>query len=401
MTDLAGRVNTPISTKELERRWVAVRAAMAEHKIDVLLMQNNNDFMGGYVKYFTDVPALTGYPITVIFPRDDLMTVIAQGDFGMERTLSAAGDGVYRGVQKIVGAPYFASAHYTWAYDAELAEKALESFAGGTIGLVGLATLPMSMIDRLRKGRLSNAQFVDASDLVDQIKCIKSEEELSFIRRTAALQDRAIEAAFKAVKPGKREIEIAAVAEHVILDSGGEQALLLTCSHAVGEPLYWDHRHIQNRVLRAGDMFSLLVETNGPGGFYTEISRTCVLGKATPAMKDEFAFLLEARKFTLERLKPGADCKEIWDAYNAFLRQHGKPEEHRLYCHGQGYDLVERPLVRKDEPMRIHKNMNLTCHPTWISSGIFNTICDNFLIGESGVTGRIHKAPERLIEVAA
>ncbi len=399
MSDFAQRVNTPISTKELERRWTAVRAVMAEQRIDVLLMQNNNDFMGGYVKYFSDVPCLYGYPVTVAFPKDDLMTVIMQGDFGMERNLPPEGDGVYRGVKKIVGAPYFASAHFTWGYDAALAETALEPYARGTIGLVGLATLPISMLDRLRKGRFSNAKFVDATELVDQIKCIKSDEELSFIRRTAALQDAAIEAAFKAVKPGKRDIEIAAIAEQVVLNGGGEQALLLTCSHAPGEPLYWCHRHLQNRVLREGDMFSLLTETNGPGGFYTEISRTAVLGKATQTMKDEFAFLLEARNFTLERLKPGTSCKEIWDSYNQFLERNGRPEEHRLYCHGQGYDLVERPLVRKDEPLRIHKNMNLTCHPTWIRSGIFNTICDNYLIGENGVTGRIHKYPEILIEL--
>ena len=71
------RINHPISTAELERRWAAVRAAMAEHTIDALLMQSNNDWMGGYVKYFTDVPATNGYPVTVVFPKDERMTVIA------------------------------------------------------------------------------------------------------------------------------------------------------------------------------------------------------------------------------------------------------------------------------------------------------------------------------------
>ena len=47
-----------------------------------LLMQNNNDHMGGYVKYFTDLPATNGYPLTVVFPRDDLMTLVSQGPFG-------------------------------------------------------------------------------------------------------------------------------------------------------------------------------------------------------------------------------------------------------------------------------------------------------------------------------
>ena len=78
---LSERLQTPISTAELERRWNAVRAAMKREKVDVLLMQNNNDHMGGYVKYFTDMPATNGYPNTVIFPADDEMTVVCQGPF--------------------------------------------------------------------------------------------------------------------------------------------------------------------------------------------------------------------------------------------------------------------------------------------------------------------------------
>ena len=79
MEQLSERLQTPISTAELERRWAAVRAAMERDKIDVLLMQNNSDQMGGYVKYFTDLPATNGYPLTVVFPRDDLMTLVSQG----------------------------------------------------------------------------------------------------------------------------------------------------------------------------------------------------------------------------------------------------------------------------------------------------------------------------------
>ena len=393
------RVQHPIATAELERRWKAVRAAMDERQIDVLVMQSNNDFMGGYVKYFTDVPATHGYPGTVIFPRDDRMTVIIQSKFGDDQQLPPESDGIRRGVKRILGAPYFVSALYTLDYDARLAEQALEPYAGKTIGLVGRGTLPVSFVDALRGGRLAKSKFVDASDMVDQIKVPKSDEEWGHIRRTALMQDAAMEAAMKAVTPGKREIEIAAVAEHYVLNHGGEQGLFLCCSHVPGQPGYWGNRHLQNRTLRQGDMFTLLIESNGPGGFYTEISRTCVLGKASQEMKDEFALLLQIRQATLDRLKPGASCKSIWDAHNALLRSYGKPEEERLYCHGQGYDLVERPLVRRDEPMDIRKNMNITCHPTFLSKGLFTTICDNYLIGEHGVVERLHKFPETLIEL--
>ena len=75
---LSERLQTPISTAELERRWGLIRAAMKRERIDVLLMQNNNDHMGGYVKWFTDMPATNGYPNTVVFPADDEMTVVCR-----------------------------------------------------------------------------------------------------------------------------------------------------------------------------------------------------------------------------------------------------------------------------------------------------------------------------------
>ena len=81
------------------------------------------------------------------------------------------------------------------------------------------------------------------------------------------------------------------------------------------------------------------------------------------------------------------------------MRQKGKPEEQRLYCHGQGYDLVERPLVRFDEPMLIQKNMNITCHPNYVTKRFFNSITDNYLIGDNGVVEHLHRFPEEIVEL--
>ena len=194
------RLNSPISTAELDRRWAAVRAAMTEHKIDALLMQSNNDWMGGYVKYFTDVPATNGYPVTVVFPKDERMTVIGQGPMGVVRELPPGGDGVRRGTARFMGMPSYASCPYTADYDAELAEKALSKYSGGTIGLLGRAAMSFALGDYLRR-KLTRAKFVDASDMVDRIKAVKSAEELDCIRRTAALQDRAMEETFAAIRP--------------------------------------------------------------------------------------------------------------------------------------------------------------------------------------------------------
>src|SRR5437879_2730095 len=112
---------------------------------------------------------------------------------------------------------------------------------------------------------------------------------------------------------------------------------------------------------------AMLVEDDGAAGLYSELGGTCVLGQASQEMKDEFALVLEAQRFTLARMKPGAKCSEIFAEYNAFMRQNKRPEEKRLHSHGQGYDMVERPLIRHDETMTIQKNMNMVCHPTYVT----------------------------------
>lgn len=392
------RVNHPISDRELERRWAAVRAAMAANRVDVLLAQANNDFMGGYVKYLTDVPATNGYPATVVFPKDERMSVIGMGPHGLVRELPPQGDGVRRGVARFMSTPSFASAHYTAEYDAQLAEKALQPCRSGTIGLLGTAAMSFALVDYLKRA-FPKAKFVDASDMLDRIKAVKSPEEVEFMRRVAAMQDLAMDAVMKGIRPGMRDLEVAAIAESIGHSHGSEQGLFLCASGPVGTAAVFGNRHLQNRVIREGDQFTLLIENNGPGGFYTEIGRTCVLGRASEEMLSEFEFVLKAQKFTTDLLKPGASCKQVWDRYNAFMRDNGRPEEKRLHCHSQGYDMVERPMVRFDETLPVGANMIVAAHPTYVTERTYSWVCDNFLIGERGVVERLHQFPQKIFEL--
>ncbi len=397
MVALNPRLNTPISTAELERRWKAVRAAMKAAGIDALLMQNNNDHMGGAVKYFTDIPATNGYAMAVVFPRDDDMTVVMQGPFGGAQALSHEGNGVWRGVKQILTTPSYASAVFTNDYDSELVVKALRPHAEGAIGLIGTYQMSFALVDFVRRA-LPKATMSDASALLDRIRCIKSPEEIALIRRTAAMQDGAMLAAFAAVKPGVRDSDISATAQFHSQRNGSEQGLYMCGSFPIGRPQKFNSRHMQNRVIEAGDELALLVEDSGPGGFYCELGRSCVVGKAPQQMKDEFAISLAARQVIIDMLKPGTPCREIAEAFNAFMRKNKRDEENRLNAHSQGYDLVERPLIRRDETMVIEKNMNVSIHPQHIAGGCFSWICDNFLIGESTVE-RIHQIPEIIYEV--
>ena len=289
MSDMAERLISPISTAELERRWAAVRAAMAAQKIDVLVMQNSNEFSGGYVKWFTDLPSGNGTMTTVIFPKDDLMTVVAPGPFGID-VKPPPGDPVRRGVKRFLASPNFMGASFTSALDLENIDKAMAEYSGATIGLIAQGSMGHALGEHLSTASSAMRALSTRPSWSTDLMVIKSDEEIALIRATAHLQDRAMRAAFDAIKPGMRDIEVTQVAETYTRNAGAEYGLLMGASSPIGVSVMIQPRHLQNRVVRAGDQFVLLVETTGPGGFFCEIGRTCVLGKATQSMKDEFAF---------------------------------------------------------------------------------------------------------------
>ena len=158
-------------------------------------------------------------------------------------------------------------------------------------------------------------------------------------------------------------------------------------------------RYQQGRTLKAGEHFTVLIENNGPGGFYTELARTMVFGKATQQLQDGFAAVKAAQDHTLSLIRPGAPCRGIAAAHDDYMRSRNLPPELRLYCHGQGYDLVERPLVRADETMTLAAGMNLAVHPGYETDAMFAVICDNYLVEANGPSECLHKTEKKIFEI--
>ena len=398
MTEPHERIRTRISDAELERRWSAVRAAMVDRKVDAIIMQSTNDWLGGYVKWFTDLPATNGYPRTVIFYAESPMTVIEMGPFEGRRDLGAT-DRLHRGVGVHMTTPSFTSIAATAEYDTKLAITDMASRSLKRIGLVGAGTLPHALIKKLTAACKGKTSIVDAADLVDTIKAIKSVEEISLIREAARLQDAVFAKVVSAIKPGMRDIDVTSIAQHEGQRLGSEQGIFLGGSAKIGIRSPFVPRFMQDRTLSKGDHLSLLIEINGPGGFYTEIARTIVLGKASSELLDGFAAVRAAQDYSLSLIKPGAPPAEILERHNAWMLQHLLPPEHRLYSHGQGYDMVERPLIRHDETMPLAAGMNLAVHPGYETDSIFAVICDNYIVEANGPSTCLHATEKKIFEV--
>ena len=386
---LIENVRQPISTAELERRWAETRKTMAKQDIDCLVLQNSNQFLGGYVRWFTDIPAQCGYPITVIFPVNDEMTMITSGG---EPLPPGPPEWAVRGVKERIGRPYFRPLNYTDTMDGEVVINQLKARGAKRVGIVAKGSMSAPTYEYIQQNR-GQMELVEASDLVDPIKAVKSPEELELIKKAAAIQDAAMSAIPTIVRPGKKEYEILSALTHVLMDMGSEEQLLMIGSAPPGTPTGQKTDYFTNRTLNAGDQLFLMIEVNGPGGFYAELGRTFCLGDPPKELLKVWEVAKEAQRRTVARLLPGAKPADLFKAHNDFMMSQGYTPEGRLFGHGQGYDLVERPALRADENMPLAANMNITVHPIAATDKAYGFCCDNYIVGESGGIP-IHKTPQ-------
>lgn len=386
--------NSPVSMGELGRRWAVTRGVMEAHDLDAIVCQAREDWMGGYVRWLTDVPANNGYPRTVILFRDRPMTVIEMGAFGTDRKTDRAAPAT-RGVERVLGTPSFHSINYTIDYDSDLVVTALKDAGAVRVGTVCPAALPHGLMRALETA----FEPVDVTDALDRVKAVKSAEEIALIRQVAALQDKVFEEVCDFIRPGLTDRDVAAHAEAVGRRLGSDQGIYLGLSAPLGQPSRFMNRPFQTREIQSGDHMSLLIEINGPGGFYLEIARTMVLGKADDHLLQAFQNVKDAQDHTLSLMKPGAAPAAIAAAHDAWMEARGLPPEIRLYAHGQGCEMVERPLIRSDETLPLAENMCLAVHPGYDDGRVFAVICDNYLVTSDGVGDCLHKTDKKIFEL--
>jgi Xaa-Pro aminopeptidase len=392
------RAVNAVSATELQRRWSRVRHRMRELDLDALVLQNSSDWVGGYVRWFSNQPATNGYPTSLVFPVEAGMSLIEQGPFGGLRESTQA-ELRATGIARRLTTPSYPSVGYTGTYDADIVAAELRRLGAQRVGFVAPAAMYHSFGLRLREV-LSAWAPVDATDLVDRIKAIKSAEERELIRQVATMQDAVMAHVLRFVHPGLKDFEIAAYAQYMAQQLGSEQGIYLCSSAPAGQAASFRPRSMQGRTLRAGDVFSLLIENNGAGGFYTEMSRLMVFGKVPPELATAHAAVLDAQRFALSLLRPGARCSEIFAQHNAYLSERGLPAEQRISMHGMGYDMVERPLIRSDEEMCIEEHMAIVCHPGILNERLFVHNTEIHLIEAQGCSPSLHRTPKQIFEIS-
>jgi len=389
------RATFELPRSELARRRALLDSIMVESGLDALIVQgaNNRTGLGGHFMWVSGISAAGSYPQTLIVPREGDMTIVRHGAFGEVRPLDPASDDSC-GIGRHLGTPTFPAVAYTLRYDAELVAEELARLGARKVGLIAPGTAYSGFMEVLIE--LLPLRPVDVTDAVDEAKALKSDVEIAMLDSAAALQDEVVRRIGAHIRPGMRDFEVMAEAQRLAELGGAEGGVFLGSSFAPGDgSVPVRHRSHQNRIIQENDVFFFLAENSGPGGQYVHLSRYFCLGQPPAELVDLFGLALESQRETVDALGAGGSAAEIFAMHNAHMRAKGFPEEKRLHAHGQGYDLVERPLIRNDEAMDVRAGMNIGVHPFFVSPRVFASVCDNFLLTNGGAR-RLHQCPQEI-----
>ena len=159
------------------------------------------------------------------------------------------------------------------------------------------------------------------------------------------------------------------------------------------------------RRIAAGDLVTTEL-TPSVGGYFAQICRTLVVGKATPAQKRAFAVYLEALEAGVAAVRPGATAADVARAENDVFRKYGlgdyvTSKYTRVRGHGMGLFPDAKPHILEDVDTPLEPGMALIVHPNTYHPEVgYMVLGDAVVVTERGADV-LCRTPRELFEVPA
>ena len=373
-----GRMKSTVSTNELERRWREIRSAMEKDGIDCLYLYGIDAWSGGGVKWFTDIPCDGSMGLVALFPKEGEIALFGHG---VQGGVAFPSDST-RGLSINAGLPVSPTLGFTDSFIPEEAVRFFKKYNYKKIGVYRPVLFPYGMVDYVRTN-LEGVEIIDATDLVDTIKAIKSEEELEAHKNAIWIHDEIHKSLGLWLKPGRSERDITLDIRKAALDLGCEEMNIMiggATGRAYHVPIY-----LQSETLESGHNTEIVIEFTATGGYYGELQRIwCIDCEPFPALQRAMDGCFELQAMMAAHAKPGVPCSDMRAIMLRYQEEHGFEKDNRVCGHGQGVDLVERPSFFFGETMTFQENMFFSIHPPCGDREAYCNACDNFVVTKDG-----------------
>jgi Xaa-Pro aminopeptidase len=234
---------------------------------------------------------------------------------------------------------------------------------------LGVDVIELPVLEALRN---EGIEVVDGQALMQDVRMVKTEDEVTLLTTACAMVDSAYEELFRAMKPGMRENECVALVNQVLFELGSEH---VEGVNAISGERCSPHPHVfTDRMLRPGDpaYFDILHAYNG---YRTCYYRTFAVGSASRAQADAYKRCRDILDQAIALIRPGvstADVVSIWPEAQEFGFADEEAAFALQYGHGVGLSIWEKPifsrLVSFDYPETIQEGMVFALETFWPAS---------------------------------
>ena len=149
------------------------------------------------------------------------------------------------------------------------------------------------------------AKIIATEDLVERLRIIKDDTEIEKIVKSIKLTEKALQAVWNALAPGKTEKEMAWLIEKTIRENGG-QAVSFPPIVAAGPNAALPHAVPTDRRIDAGETVILDLGSK-LDGYCSDMTRTWIFGAPDPKLKEIYKIVREAQLAAQDKIRAGVD----------------------------------------------------------------------------------------------
>jgi Xaa-Pro dipeptidase len=354
--------------RELERRHANVRAAMAEHDLDLLIVAGSE-----YSGFEGSVTYLSGFQIV---HRYAYVLLPAEGEPQI----------VFPSEARYVGE------HGTAQLEQVFHDRPGEHIAAtardrgwGRIGVYGL-----DYVMAVRDYRaLDGFELVPFDVEFDLARAVKSEAELESVRESVRINEDGFDAFLAAYEPGRTAAEVMAPAEELFVERGCGR---LTMNMVLVGPEF----AIAKAETVLGDFVVPSLEVAGPGMHWVEVSRA--IGRPDAETLRMLEAYEEYHATARTAMRPGATAGDVHRAVSKGFTERGYQLGH-VTGHSIGMTMIEHPKVGEGVETELAAGMVFSMHPHAIAAD--GTAClymqDTWLVTHAGGES-LSRLPLRIFE---
>ena len=205
-------------------------------------------------------------------------------------------------------------------------------------------------------------EWTPTSGLIMRQRMIKDGAELKLIRDAVTLGAKVYQQAVKAVRPGSREVEVAAKLEFAARQAGADGMSFDTIVAAGKRGALPHGRASMQAIPRRG--FVVIDSGVILRGYCSDMTRTVHVGRASKVERGWYDAVLEAQLVGIAAIRPGIAAGEVDEAARSVLR---KAKLGRYFTHstghGVGLEIHEPPKLGKKQSERLAPGMVVTIEP--------------------------------------